>query len=53
MEDPFENMREQMNRQRDEFFNQHPRDWPSDRNGFMNKVIYIYNYRFMHKIPCQ
>ena len=41
MEDPFENMREQMDRQRDEFFNQHPRDWPSDtnvRSGFFNKV---------------
>jgi len=40
MEDPFENMREQMDRQRDEFFNQHPRDWPSDtnvRSGFFNK----------------
>ena len=42
MDDPFENMREQMDRQRDEFFNLNPRDWPSDnsnlRSGFFNKV---------------
>merc|ERR1711963_469768 len=41
MDDPFENMREQMDRQRDEFFNLNPRDWPSDssnlRSGFLNK----------------
>merc|ERR1711963_1329140 len=41
MDDPFENMREQMDRQRDEFFNLNPRDWPSDssnlRSGFFNK----------------
>ena len=52
MEDPFENMREQMNRQRDEFFNQHPRDWPNDRNGFMNKVIFNDNYSFMGISQC-
>jgi len=32
MDDPFENMREQMEKERDEFFkNVNPRDWPNDR----------------------
>jgi len=40
-------MREQMDRQRDEFFNQHPRDWPSDtnvRSGFFNKGFHVTIY---------
>ena len=30
---PFENMREQMERERDQFFKAAPRDWPSDNIG--------------------
>ena len=39
--DPFENMREQMERERDQFFKAAPRDWPSDnlsRGGMFSRV---------------
>ena len=39
--DPFENMREQMERERDQFFKAAPRDWPSDnmsRGGMFSLV---------------
>ena len=42
--DPFENMREQMERERDQFFKAAPaRDWPSDnisRGGMFSLVSY-------------
>ena len=42
MEDPFENMREQMERDRDQFFKTVPREWPSEggssRGGMFNMV---------------
>ena len=42
MDDPFGNMREQMERERDNFFKTvNPRDWPSDssaRGGMFNRV---------------
>ena len=39
--DPFENMREQMERERDQFFKAAPREWPSDnlsRGGMFSRV---------------
>ena len=39
--DPFENMREQMERERDQFFKAAPREWPSDnlsRGGMFTRV---------------
>lgn len=41
MDDPFENMREQMEKDRDQFFrNVNPRDWPNDngRGSMFNRV---------------
>ena len=41
--DPFENMREKMERERDQFFKAAPRDWPSDnisRGGMFSLVSY-------------
>ena len=41
MDDPFENMREQMEKDRDQFFrNVNPRDWPNDngRGTMFNRV---------------
>ena len=47
MDDPFENMREQMEKERDEFFkNVNPRDWPNDRErgSMFNRVRHIIKY---------
>lgn len=48
MDDPFGNMREQMERERENFFKTvNPRDWPSDssvRGGIFNRVS-IYSYQ--------
>ena len=41
MDDPFGNMREQMERERENFFKTNPRDWPSDssvRGGMFSRV---------------
>ena len=39
MEDPFENMREQMEKERDQFFKTAPSEWASDSNGMRGGIF--------------
>ena len=50
--DPFENMREQMEKERENFFKGvNPRDWPNENNtrgGLFNRVCYTKNIMNVH-----
>lgn len=47
--DPFESMREQMEKERENFFKGvNPREWPNENNargGLFNRVCYVYKYQ--------
>jgi len=55
--DPFESMREQMDRERDNFFRGvNPRDWPNEgaagsRGGIFNRVSSIRKYLIIVGLP--